>query len=691
MTVRHRPARRLLVVLTAALLTAACSSPVPVATPVPTAAPRPSEADAESAIRAYLSAWRARDYEGMYAMVATLDRPQVDAERFAALYRAFDAETEASGRSWVLGAISPTSLPPEPRPPDMIPTATPAPGASAEPSTETEPGVSPTAAPTPAYTPPPPDTPVDGPVPALRAAVDLHITTNRFDEVNLKRSLVVVRGAGGWQIRWTPEQLMPGLTLDTELAVARVAATRGRIVSVDGTVWAENRDDGVRIYPQEWTAGQTIGYVTPITADELTALEPKGYREGDLIGRLGLEYGADALLRGRPGFTLFGTRPDGGQVTLLERPVQQGADLLITLRGDIQRTADAAIASYGGGAGTAAIDPQSGDVWALASAPLFNPNSMVLGTTLSGQPLTSTAAQRFNQATLGAYPAGSSFKPFTLAAALKLGIVGPGTRMPCNGTWTFSGFTFHNYEDHSLGGSVDLLQAMAFSCNTTYMPLSINVYNADQTALTDLIREFGFGQFTGINHIVEESGILPDKLYFEGVKRWNGVYSPYGPFDQIQLAIGQGSFLGTPLQLANAYAAFGNGGVLWVPRLVVEARLPNGRVIEHTDPTANRRVSLTQDELDYVIESLKAVVNYSYGTAYGAFRGFGVQVGGKSGTAETGGPDPDAWFPAIAPAGGTGAEISVATVLIRVKLATGGSDAAPLVRRVMATYFANKP
>jgi len=678
-------------VLCAALLAAACSGPTPVPTPYPTAAPRAAEADAETTIRAYLSAWRSRDYERMYTMIASLDRPQADAEQFAALYRAFDEETEATGLSWSLGSVSPTTLPPEPRAPDDLPAATPAPSATPEPSGGTAAGASPTVEPTPAYTPPPPDTPVEGPVPAVRAAADLHFLTNRFDAVNLKRTLVAVRSADGWRIRWTPEQLLPGLTLDTKLSAVREAPQRGRIVSVDGTVWAENREDGVRVYPQEWTAGQTIGYATPATADELQALEPMGYREGDLIGRLGLEYGADDLLRGRPGFALIGTRASGHQLTLLERPVQQGADLLITLRADIQRTADAAVAPYGGGAGTAAIDPQSGDVWALASAPLFNPNSMVLGTTLAGQRLTSTAAQRFNQATLGAYPAGSSFKPFTLAAALKLGIAGPGTRMPCNGTWTFSGFTFHNYEDHSLGGSVDLLQAMAFSCNTTYMPLSIMVYNENRTALTDLVREFGFGAFTGINHIVEESGILPDRLYFEGTKRWNGVYSPYGPFDQIQLAIGQGSYLGTPLQLANAYAAIGNGGTLWVPRLVIEARVPNGRVLEHTDPTVRRKISLTQDQLDYVLASLEAVVNYSYGTAYSAFRGFGVQVGGKSGTAETGGPNPDAWFPAIAPAGGTGAEIAVATVLIRVPLATGGSDAAPLVRRVMATYFATRP
>ena len=668
------------------LVLAACSAPTPDPTPYPTSAPRATAADAEATVRAYLAAWRTRRYADMYAMLAAADRARYEEDVFAGVYRSFDEETQAISMRWSLGALSPTTLPPEPRPPDLPPPSpppSPTPGASGD----GPPAVSPTAEPTPSGTPVPPETIVAGPVPALRAVVDVHYQTKRFDDVNLKRQLLLVRGADGWQVRWSPAQLLPDLADGSTLVVKRVAPRRGSIVSEDGTVWAETRDDGVRVYPQEWNAGQTIGYVSPITADELPKLAAEGYVAGDEMGRMGLEYGAQDLLRGQPGYQLLATSPGGTQVVALERPVVEGADLLITLRGDVQRTADAAIAGYAAGAGTAALDPKSGDVWALASAPLFNPNSMVLGTTLSGQALSSTAAQRFNQATLGAYPAGSSFKPFTLAAALKLGVANPGTRMPCNGTWTFSGFTFHNYEDHSLGSSVDLLQAMAFSCNTTYMPLSIVVYNENQTALTDLVREFGFGQFTGINHLVEESGILPDRNYFEGAKRWNGVYSPYGPFDQIQLAIGQGSFLGTPLQLANAYAAFANGGTLWVPRLVISATLPNGRVVEHTDPTVKRHVSLTQTQLDYVLESLKAVVNYPYGTAYSAFRGFGIQVGGKSGTAETGGPNPDAWFPAVAPA--DDARISVATVLVRVKLATGGSDAAPLVRRVMASYFAN--
>jgi penicillin-binding protein 2 len=378
----------------------------------------------------------------------------------------------------------------------------------------------------------------------------------------------------------------------------------------------------------------------------------------------------------------------GEPVPLLERAMVPGADVVITLRRGLQRSADAQIAGYNE-AGTAVVDPKSGDVWALASAPLFNPNAMTLGTTLGGAALGAPSiATRINHATLSAYPAGSSFKVFTLAAALQTGVAGPGTRMTCNGTWVFSGFTFRNYLEHRLPGLVDLLQAMAFSCNTTYMPLSIMVYDHDTHALTDLLAEFGFGQTTGARYLPEEDGILPDHLYFEGTQRWDGVYRSFGPFDQIQLAIGQGDYLGTPLQLANAYAAIGNGGTLWAPRIVVEARLPDGTLVEQVASTVTREISVSDAHLAYVVDSMQAVVDYPYGTAYPAFRGFGLPVAGKSGTAETGGPNPNAWFPAIAPADDP--QIAIATVLVRVPLATGGSDAAPLVRRVMAAYFAGQ-
>ncbi|MEP7040381.1 MAG: penicillin-binding transpeptidase domain-containing protein [Chloroflexota bacterium] len=633
-----RPASLLLVTL----VLAGCAPPTvqPSPSPSPPAAPTDPAADAARLVaRKFVAGWRGRRYERMTELLAPADRDRYTPEAITGLLRQFD---ELAGVIRIIGEAGPA-----------IPASVPGDGDAA------------------------------GPVPAFEVPMSLVFETNRFGRLAVRRMLVLTEGADGWQARWRPSLLFPALGDEDRLGLERTPAVRGRILAVGGEVFAETRDDRKRVYPQEWLAGQTIGYVAPLTAAELTALPPTAdYEVGETMGRSGLEQGAEALLRGMPGVTLVGVPPSGKPVPLLDRAMVPGADLIITIRPDLQATAEAALLPYTDAA-TAVIDPKSGDVWALASAPRFNPNAMTIGTTLAGQPLaTPSGSAILNKAALAAYPAGSSFKPFTLLAALETGVATPTTRMSCLGTWTYSGFTFHNYKDHTLGNSVSLEEAMAFSCNTTYMPLSIRVWDANQTALPDLVRQFGFGVSAGIAHLADNPGILPDAAFFASPQ---GGSRAYGPFDQIQLAIGQGSFLGTPLQLANAYAAFGNGGTLWVPRIVVQATLPDGRVLERNSPRALRQVDVAPESFAYLAKTLRAVVTLSYGTAHRAFAGFGIAVAGKSGTAETGTPKPDAWFPAYAPVGG--AEIAVATVLVHVKLATGGTDAAPLVRRVMSSYF----
>ena len=677
---RHRG---LGLILITALL-AGCATVQPDPTPLPTPGPAAALDEAPAAMTAFLQAWRTSNWGVMYRMLSAEDRARVREADFRTLLVDFRRLAGVVDMAWTLGEPERVVLPPAPRPPDLPP-PTPSPVPTVDPSADPTPSGTPV--PTPLGTPAPPDTPLDGPRLGLQAALGLDVSTELFGDVELDRDLSLVASQDGWKVRWEPEMLFAELGDRGRFRLRRQEPVRGSIVAQDGTVFARTREDGARVYPQEWLAGQTIGYATPATPDEVRAGERPGLRRGDLVGRSGLEQGADALLAGTPGFVLQAVPAKGEPVAVLRRDMVPGANVTTTIRPGIQATADAVIAGYNE-AGTAVVDPRSGDVWALSSAPLFNPNAMTIGTTMSGTPLAApTEAARLNHATLAAYPAGSSFKVFTLAAALKTGVASPATRMTCSGTWTYSGFTFQNYLKHTLPGFVDLLQAMAFSCNTTYMPLSINVYQRDQRALTDLVREFGFGQSTGIKHLADEPGILPDQEYFQKAKRWDGKIHPYGGFDQIQLAIGQGSYLGTPLQLANAYAAIGNGGKLWTPRIVAAARLPDGTVVERNKRELRQRISMKRGDLDYVVQSMRAVVTYPYGTAFPAFAGYGIPVAGKSGTAETGGPDPDAWFPAIAPADDP--RISVATVLVRVPLATGGSDAAPLVRQVMSRYFAD--
>lgn len=682
MRIDARLVRLFAVLLATALIVAGCDAAAPEPTPVPTTVPTAAPQASLDVAGTYLDAWAAGDYAAMYELLAPADRAVTSEERFAALHAGLSDFLAASAITVETGDPEPVAFEAEPRPPDQpAPTATPIPSPVAG-----EAGPGGTAAPVPSGAPPPPpDTVLDGPVPAMAVPAELAVASDRFADVTLDREIVMTQGPDGWQVRWSPTSLVPELGPDGELQLDKTLPRRGDIVGTDGTVWATTDEQGGRVYPQEWLAGQTIGYASGVTAEDLEEVGTVEYAADELIGRSGLEAGAEDLLRGRAAFVLSAVPAGGDPVPLFTRDAVPGANLTITLRPGIQATAQTAIGAYPDAA-TAVVDPQSGDVWALASSPAFNPNAMTIGTMLDGTPLAPAAGdQILNKAVGAAYPAGSSFKTFTLAAALAAGVAGRGTLVSCPPTWTYQGFEFVNYEKHSLPGLVGLPEAMAFSCNTTYMPLSLDIMAANPTALTDTVHEFGFGAPTGIGSIAESSGVVPDAEFFATKPRWDGQIIGYNEFDQIQLSIGQGSFLGTPLQVANAYAAVGNGGTLWQSRLVTAATLPDGEVVEATDPTPIRHVSLSADQLAFITEALRAVVTLPYGTGTAAFAGFGIPVAGKSGTAETGGPDPDSWFPAYAPA--SDPSIAVATVLVRVALSTGGADAAPLVRRVMAAHF----
>jgi len=660
-----------------AVLLVACSlSPTPEPTAVPTTFPVAAPDQATTVAHAYLAAWAAGDYPAMYDMLDRDERAAYPLERFESLHASLAEMAAIDDLSSTTGEPEAIALPPQPRS-----SAFPAP--SPTPIPTPHPSATPAGSPTPEPSPAPsfdPTAPVEGPVPGLAVPVELSLASERFGDLTLERSLDLVQGPNGWEVRWSPTLLFPELGAEGTLRLDRELGARGRIVGPGDVVWAQTREDGVRVYPQEGLAGQVIGYVSEVTAEDLETLTAEGYRAGDVVGRSGLEVGAEDLLRGTPAWSLVAVDADGTESVLYRSEMVPGADVSITIRPGLQLAAQQALSSHADGA-TAVVDPRSGDVWALASQPGFNPNSMTLGTTLGGQPLTPAGqGQIFDKAVLGGYPAGSSFKPFTLAAALLTGVVTPASTRACPPTWQYGNFTFHNYKDHTLPGQVSLAQAMAFSCNTTYMPLAYEIFQADETALTDLLKEFGFGAPTGIGYLIEEAGIVPDDAWL----RENG-RGGFSGFEQVQLAIGQGAFLGTPLQLANAYAAIGNGGTLWQPRIVTSATLPDGTVVRSVDPVVAHEIPVSDADLAYVTDTLQAVVTLPYGTGTAAFAGFGIPVARKSGTAETGSPDPHAWFPAYAPADDP--QIAVATVLPYIRLGTGGTDAAPLVRQVMARYF----
>jgi hypothetical protein len=237
---------------------AACSAePTPEPTPIPTTFPVAPADEAAQLSDRFAAAWAAGDHAAMHAMLDPALHEAWPLERFADLHAAFAEMARVTTTTGTTGEPRVIALPPEPRPaefpaPEPTPAPTPDPSAPPDPSATPAPTSRPTVD---------PDEPMAGPVPGLAVPVELEVASARFGDLDLARELVWVQGAEGWLLRWTPEVLFPELGTDGSLRLDRELGPRGRIVGARDLVWAETRDDGIRVYPQEALAGQVIGYL----------------------------------------------------------------------------------------------------------------------------------------------------------------------------------------------------------------------------------------------------------------------------------------------------------------------------------------------------------------------------------------------------------------------------------------------
>jgi penicillin-binding protein 2 len=278
------------------------------------------------------------------------------------------------------------------------------------------------------------------------------------------------------------------------------------------------------------------------------------------------------------------------------------------------------------------------------------------------------------------YP-GSTFKPISALAALHDAIIPPGNRVDCPGYYELGNRRFRCTHAH---GPVDMRRAIIQSCNTYFYRLAEQV-GLDRIAA--LAQEFGLGAVTGIGINTESPGVVPTReWYAKGSQRYRVGFA-------LNTAIGQGDTRVTVLQLAMAYAALVNGGLLYVPQLVQAVQSPNGQVIEEFAPRLRRKVQIAPEQLAFVLDSMSGVVNDPKGTAYVARIEDGVTVGGKTGTAQvttkTYAPDEEggrghflrthAWFAGFAPVENP----QLAIVVLVEHGGHGGTEAAPIAVRVL--------
>ncbi|HWJ31080.1 MAG TPA: penicillin-binding protein 2 [Gaiellaceae bacterium] len=423
-------------------------------------------------------------------------------------------------------------------------------------------------------------------------------------------------------------------------------------------------DSFLRKYPYRSLAAQELGYVGQITADEYKTMRKSGYLPTDVVGQAGVESEYDTYLRGKDGRAQLTVDSRGHQKGSLTQ-VQQwtpGHALRLTIDINLQRAAEQALRfgiklahaaneSHANGGAIVAMDPRNGAILAMASYPTYQP-SIYVGKKdmkkLAPLLVQSAAAKAnypgINRAIDAAYPPGSTFKPVTALAAMQERILTPYQPILCSPDFKAYGQTFHNWTP-LIYQWIDLPTALAMSCDTYFYELGKRFYllPADRGhPLQGWANRFGLGEDTGIDLQPEVKGLIPTpewrRQQYSG-KQFTEVDRTWKPGYSIQMAIGQGQILVTPLQMTRLYAMIANGGKLVTPHLADDVERPgmNGhpsQVLRRFGAQPPQPTGVDPNALRVVQQGLEEATHASFGTSSGVFGTFPVNIAGKTGSAE---------------------------------------------------------
>jgi penicillin-binding protein 2 len=510
--------------------------------------------------------------------------------------------------------------------------------------------------------------------------------------------------------RFSPFAPVPVIAEASEEAIVYIREHQSEFEGVDASRAAE------RAYPHGTLAAHLFGYVGKINATELAARRKDNYQPSDEIGKQGVELLYEKWLRGKPGVTRLEVDSANRVVrTLFHTDPVPGHDVRLTIDLNVQRATEASLVramnaarsthdrntakNFVAPAGAAVVvDPRDGSVRATASFPTFNPADFVGGiSTPQYQALTAPEAHfpLTDRAIAGQYAPGSTFKLATAVAALNTRIIDARSTLndtgryqvrPCAGDRCV--FRNANEEAHGL---VNMSRAITVSSDVYFYKLGDDFWKGRNTyglnAIQDTAISLGLSTKTGIGLLGELAGRVPTPESRRALHEQNPKAFPNGDWrtgDNINLSIGQGELVVTPLQLAQAYATFAMDGRSFVPRVASEAIevTSRGNKVAKVFPVQPVDGPTISPDVKSPIESgLRGVVTDSKGTAYAAFAGFPfslLPVAGKTGTAQVRGKQDTALFAAYAPIGNP--QWCVAVILEEAGF--GGAVAAPVARHI---------
>ena len=461
----------------------------------------------------------------------------------------------------------------------------------------------------------------------------------------------------------------------------------------------------VRDYPRPFgvNLAHVLGYLSPITEDEYDAAkeaDDQSLNGASSVGRAGVEKQYDQWLRGLPGYrrvavdsmgrvlgddSVVESTPGDTLVTSIDAKVQAVVERQLAARIKAQRAEVDPVTGrrYEADSGAAVVlEARTGRVVAIASQPTYDPGVWVGG--ISDKQLDHLYSEKagtplLSRATQGQFAPGSTWKPFMTAGALTNGY-STDTTIPCPSSFQVGNRPFKNYESGAYG-NISFAKALEVSCNTFFYRIGYDYWTRFGTDVADVkardplveeAKEFGFGARTGIDLPGEAPGRIADRrwkrAYFESQKDYycgiadkpqtketsDFVYKfarefclegyAYRAGDAVNFSIGQGDTIVTPLQLARAYAALGNGGVLWAPTVAKAIVSPEGKVLRRIAPRRTGKVEVPAKYLDYIDSALKGVTRQ--GTMAWKMGGFpldDVVIRSKTGSAEVYGKQTTGW------------------------------------------------
>jgi penicillin-binding protein 2 len=430
-----------------------------------------------------------------------------------------------------------------------------------------------------------------------------------------------------------------------------------------------------RFYPMNGFLSHLVGYIGKISPSEWKYLRNnKNYSMDSYIGKTGIEKRFEKDLKGEDGGVYLEVDSKGRLMQILEgKKSVRGSNIYLTIDSKVQAAAEEGLRATGSGSGAVvAIDPRNGAILAFASLPDYDLNAFVEG---SGSGKNLKNIKEFNYATQGTFPPASTFKIIVAAAGLETGKIDLNEKTMCPGYFDAGARVFKCWKKKG-HGLMDFYEGMTHSCDVYYYTLGIKT---GPLSIERMAKKFRLGVPTGIKMPNEKSGNV------FGPSRRAKKKSYWFIGDTLNLSIGQGEMLVTPIQMAQVIAAVANKGKFWQPYYVDEVVNLKGYKTFASKPKLVSEIGLKESTWEYLRESIKRVV--SEGTGYSA-RVKGATVYGKTGTAQNPHGDDHAWFVAFAEIDGQPSEIAVCVLVEHGE--HGSSAAAPIAKRVMAAALRDK-